>query len=122
MADKVKNIVFVYGTLKWGFGNHHLLEKAKFMGEYTTDKKYDMINLGAYPAVICGGKTAIKGELYLIDEEIEKRLDWLEGFPDHYKKTELNTPHGKAFMYIYPPSKNYEHVYSKDYVDSGEWK
>ncbi|MBD3793206.1 MAG: gamma-glutamylcyclotransferase [Campylobacterales bacterium] len=42
--------LFVYGTLKKGFENHHFLDGAKFLGEATTKEKYPMVNIvKAYP-------------------------------------------------------------------------
>ena len=82
------NLVFVYGTLKRGFANHRLLEKAHFLGEaYLPRTK--MINLGAYPAVIAGGTKEVMGEMYQVDDETLIRLDRLEGHPSFYERRQV---------------------------------
>jgi len=105
MAMKAKHnkLVFVYGTLKKGFGNHRWLDGAGFVGKAKTSSIFSMINLGYYPGVLLHGETSITGELYLIDKTIEDRLDDLEGVDSGlYHKTEVDTDKGKALMYYYP--------------------
>ena len=82
------NLVFVYGTLKKGFGNHRLLEKAHFLGEAYL-RRTKMVDLGAYPAVITGGKKDVMGEIYQVDDETLARLDRLEGHPSFYERRQV---------------------------------
>jgi len=99
--------LFVYGTLKKGFENHHFLDGAKFLGVATTKEKYPMVNIvKAYPYLINqkGKGKIIKGEAYIIDEQILKRVDILEGYPEHYDRDEIMLIVGdeehKAFTYF----------------------
>ena len=79
------NLVFVYGTLKKGFGNHHVLQGAEFVGEATLpDGK--MLHLGAFPGLI-PGNTRIFGEVYRTTPHILQRLDRLEGHPSFYMRS-----------------------------------
>ena len=71
--------VFVYGTLKKGFGNHYLLSNSKLLGDSYTKQAYDLYNLGYYPAMTDNGNYIIKGELYEVDKDTLYRLDMLEG-------------------------------------------
>lgn len=85
----MKQHVFVYGTLKEGFGNHRVLSSSRKVGEaITCSDSYSMID-GGFPTVVLGGKFHVKGELYeVVDERIMQNLDWLEGVPtlfDHHK-------------------------------------
>lgn len=42
--------LFVYGTLKKGFKNHHFLDSAKFLGVATSKEKHPMVSIvKAYP-------------------------------------------------------------------------
>lgn len=87
-----KHYVFVYGTLLSGYGNwEHFLnnDKAKIVGEYETTPNYTMYNLGAFPGVVMGGDTAIKGEVYEVDDEVFRALDGLEGYPSFYDRTKI---------------------------------
>lgn len=84
--------LFIYGTLKKGFENHHFLNGAKFIGNATTQEKYPMVNVvKAYPYLINqkGQGKIIKGEAYQIDEKILGHLDMLEGYPEHYDRDEI---------------------------------
>jgi gamma-glutamylcyclotransferase (GGCT)/AIG2-like uncharacterized protein YtfP len=88
--DKKMTKVFVYGTLKKGYGNHYLLKNSKFVGEATSVSNWLMIGKDmAFPYLIKrdhnNGKI-IKGEVYEVDEDTLKKLDILEGVPTHYKK------------------------------------
>lgn len=76
--------VFVYGSLKRGFHNHHFLRGQRFFGEARTQPVYRLLSLGAYPGMV---KTtdegrSIRGELWEVDEPCRLMLDHLEGV-DH---------------------------------------
>src|SRR3954464_1572629 len=71
--------IFVYGSLKRGFRNHHLLETSRFIGPGTTRRDFDLLDLGYFPAMIKGGGFAIRGEVFMVDRRTLKSLDWLEG-------------------------------------------
>ena len=42
--------VFVYGSLMWGFHNHHLLNDRVFVREAKTEARFELYSLGAFPA------------------------------------------------------------------------
>jgi gamma-glutamylcyclotransferase (GGCT)/AIG2-like uncharacterized protein YtfP len=80
--------VFVYGTLKNGYGNNRLLQGETFIGEAVTiPHEYTMID-GGFPYVLLGGVFHIKGELWAVEhEDTILSLDALEGVRyDHYKR------------------------------------
>ena len=102
--------VFVYGTLKrgssirgldrWGSG-------AEFVGPAVTIRNnYSLWNLGAFPAV-SSGKSYIAGEVWSVDKETLADLDRIEGHPDFYKRMEVSTTKGKAWMYYIPDIDSY---------------
>lgn len=81
--------VFVYGTLKRGYGNHRLLEKATLVGKAVTDVKFDMI-AGGFPVVFESDTgLPVSGEVYQVDAETLKRLDGLEGEGVMYLRKEV---------------------------------
>lgn len=96
------NKVFVYGTLKKGnftrgmdrFGNAEFIGKA-----LTTDSLYKMYSLGAFPAVSISGDNVVSGEVWQVDDETFKILDQIEGYPDFYTRSVINTTLGEAWMY-----------------------
>ena len=112
------NKVFVYGTLKMGFGNHRLLENSELLGEETTDPRYTMVSLGGFPGVLKGGNTKIHGEVYAVNELTMKHLDRLEGYPNFYNRKTIETKYGDAWIYYLPRDQYLG--YCK--VEDGVWK
>lgn len=89
--------VFVYGTLKRGFCNHRLLEKAAFVKEVKTRPHYLLFDLGPYPAMVVATDRgdSIRGELYHVDTETLARLDQLEGHPYYYRRETMYLAEGE---------------------------
>ena len=114
-----KHYVFVYGTLRKGFGNHHLLRNAKFIGEGLTKEKYSLYAT-SIPYVVKEPLIRIKGELYEVDDFILEELDYLEGHPHFYERelidVVVNNKVYKAWMYFYPEPRG-NLIKSGDYKD-----
>ena len=98
--NQVKQLVFVYGTLRKGEENHPLLADSKFLGKAVSARKYTMVDLGDYPAVIQQGESTISGEVYVISIETLAKLDILEEYPDYFQRIIVSTPYGDAWMYV----------------------
>ena len=79
-------LLFVYGTLRSGAENHAELNGARYAGSARTDAAYELVDFGAYPALVEGGSTAIEGELYEVDDAILQRLDVFEDVPVLYER------------------------------------
>lgn len=98
--------VFVYGTLKKGYGNNRLLQNAKFIDGGVTLTPYDLRDLGAYPVVVDRKRARIAGEVYDVTREELQRLDGLEGYPNMYGrkkvlvKLEQTGIKVQCFMYV----------------------
>ena len=56
----------------------------------------------------------IKGEVYCVDDLTP--LDFLEGYPDHYNRKQIDTVYGPAWVYYY----NTPRIDAK-VVDNGFW-
>tara|TARA_B100001094_G_C18150787_1_gene783560 strand:- start:871 stop:1236 length:366 start_codon:yes stop_codon:yes gene_type:complete len=78
MMQKNLHIVFVYGTLKKGYSNQGYLAGQEYLGEYETNPRWGLIDLGPFPAMVCGA-LAVKGEAYSISDSVLEDLDILEG-------------------------------------------
>lgn len=75
-----KHLVFVYGTLKQGYGNNRLLQNADFIGDAVTVEKYRMLH-GGFPIVLDDQqKFQIHGELYRVTDHQLRNCDSLEGY------------------------------------------
>lgn len=94
--------VFVYGSLKSGFGNHRLLEDSTFITEDTTkEKEFNMFSFGGFPGIVKGGDDAIRGELYEVDDNTMNDLDRLESNGYFYQREVVSLDSGEqAWMYI----------------------
>jgi len=101
------NFVFVYGTLKKGFWNHHMLEGSKFVGKAKTKEKYALY-IDNIPYLVKTEKVShVSGEVYEVNKKSLLSLDGLEGHPVWYYRElsqvifedgrELN-----AWIYFYP--------------------
>ncbi|MFQ5993465.1 MAG: gamma-glutamylcyclotransferase [Acidiferrobacterales bacterium] len=113
----MKQLVFVYGTLLRGEANAGELVNAQYLGAHKTDAVFTMLDLGAYPAVVLGGDTAIAGEVFAVDAATLSRLDSFEDHPDEYSRIEIMTPFGEAWIYTYRTTPATAAV-----IVSGDWR
>lgn len=108
-----KQIVFVYGTLKRGFGNHHLLNGSKFISQAITKEKYALYVSGIPFVIEDEPVSHIAGEVYEVDDKTLARLDHLEGHPDWYRRKSVDVSVNKdegtgdarlieAWIYFFP--------------------
>lgn len=105
-----KHLIFVYGTLKRGWGNNVIIKDQKYIGVATTSPDFQMFSLGGYPGVVAGDNR-ITGELWEVDDDAFARCDRLEGHPDFYKRTIIDVASDSqgdkivpAWIYIYQGS------------------
>lgn len=115
--------VFVYGSLKKGFGNHYFLNEAKFLKEDSVNG-FVMVSLGGFPGAIRGEGT-IHGELYEVNEQQMRGLNSLEGYSEirpkkdnFYDREFVKTNSGEE-AYIYTLEAEY---LKNPLVEDGIWK
>lgn len=74
-------LVFVYGTLKRGGGNHRHLAGQQFLGKAGTVPGYALYALGDYPGMVRAPEESrgIQGEVWQVDAACLAQLDRLEG-------------------------------------------
>lgn len=76
------HLVFVYGTLKQGFANHHLLTDSALQGRVRTLQAFPLVIAGPWyaPSMLDdpGAGAQVVGELYLVDAQTLAALDQLE--------------------------------------------
>ncbi len=89
----MKKRVFVYGTLKRGHGNHHLLAGQVFLGAASTAAAYRLCDLGGFPGMVLAGEdgVSIAGEIWEVDAPCLRRLDELEDVAGgEYERTAIH--------------------------------
>ena len=107
--------VLVYGTLKQGHGNNHLLAGCHLLGEYVTFQTFTMYNSG-FPVTFYKLKgNHVLGELYEIPEEqlaaTIQRLDQLESEGNMYSRETVRAlPLGSCPCSSSPAVETYMYV------------
>lgn len=99
--------VFVYGTLKEGFGNNRLLRGRAEKVRDDTLSGYKMYSMGAFPFIVPTGneEDVVNGEVWYVpdehEEEVEASLDMLEGYPNFYNKHTVYPDGGHEYVDVY---------------------
>jgi gamma-glutamylcyclotransferase (GGCT)/AIG2-like uncharacterized protein YtfP len=73
--------------------------------------------MGEWPAVIEGGRTAVTGELYEVDEALLLELDRYEDVPDLYLRAERVVGGAPTLIYVLRT----EHGRGRPEITSGDW-
>ncbi len=111
--------LFVYGSLMRGEPNHRLLDRARFLGPATTAPRFELADLGPYPALVGGGETAVAGELYAVGPQTLARLDRFEHHPFFYRRATIPLADGSpAEAYLMPSPA----VAGYPVIASGDWR
>lgn len=113
-------LIFVYGTLRRGLGNHFLLRDSRYVAEAVSSPRYSMVDLQAFPGILPFGMTSIVGEVYEVRPEVLADLDRLEGCPCFYNRQEIDLPgyEGVEAYFLAQPGSYVENTLIK----SGDWK
>jgi len=110
--------LFVYGTLMSGQRDHAILKDAELLGRSQTEPRYTLVDIDIYAALIDDGKTAVHGELYLIDHMHLARVDGLRQVPHLFQRHSVTltdaTTAEAHFMMI-------EQVRGKRRLGHGNW-
>ncbi|XP_053207397.1 gamma-glutamylaminecyclotransferase C-like [Panonychus citri] len=125
MDSKSSHLVFVYGTLKKGEPNHHVLYNGKhgfaqFVSKGLTVNPYPLIIYSRYNIPFLLDKPGmgkrVYGEIYAVDDSVLADLDDLEDHPDFYQRKqidiELISNNGesnepiKIWTYLFPKFKS----------------
>jgi gamma-glutamylcyclotransferase (GGCT)/AIG2-like uncharacterized protein YtfP len=93
-------LIFVYGTLRHGGSHHRLMAEALLLGDWISGPQYDLLDMGAYPALVPGSGTVI-GEVYRIERGMLPALDVYEGCPGDYRRERIPTSYGEAWIYLW---------------------
>ena len=128
-----RNLVFVYGTLRRGFGNSRYLldKKTRDLGTHRTVPGFSLylVTGGIIPGMIEDSSTnQVTGELYEVSGKVLKRLDSLEGVPHLYHRNRISLVGNiRCWAYIWPrgtgsyiPSGDYTRLFIRTSKWTGE--
>jgi gamma-glutamylaminecyclotransferase len=110
--------VFVYGTLRGGEANHHLLATATFVRDARTPPAFTLYAFEGHPGMGDGGTSAIVGECFDVDEATLAMLDELEDHPRWYQRRSLALEDGEVVLaYVLPP----HFTEGRAVIPGGDW-
>jgi gamma-glutamylcyclotransferase (GGCT)/AIG2-like uncharacterized protein YtfP len=112
--------LFVYGTLMTGEENHARMAGGKLLAPALTAPRYCLYDLGPYPALVAGGETAVRGELYRVSRDLLDALDAFEGHPDYFRRQAVALAGGReaaAYLFARPAE-----LVDRAALDLGDWK
>lgn len=122
-------LVFCYGTLKRGWGNHHLLSESRFVSAATTWDRWRMHHCG-FPVVMTGDIGFVRGEVYEVDAATLAELDRLEGNGYMYDRQLVEVVNDddesmRVWMYVGRPEFWHQRLgpeITPDYYDCLMWR
>jgi gamma-glutamylaminecyclotransferase len=88
--------LFVYGSLKRGYAHHDRLARAQWLRDASTAPGYRLIVYGSYPALVCGGESVVRGELWNVDAALLAELDLFEDVPNLYLRRSVELDDGSS--------------------------
>lgn len=118
--------VFVYGTLKKGFPNAYMLDRATFVGDFRTLTRYPLVVGGKYNSPYLldmpSKGSRVKGELYAVDDAVLADLDDLENVGVNYSRavTKVSSCADRSFAidaFVYLKTNNLHELAAKEYLD-----
>lgn len=112
--------VAVYGSLRSGLSNSGLLVGQKFIKDDYVQGFDLLAYCSGYPAIVRSDfkeTNTVTVEVYEVDEECFEQLDWLEGYPSFYNRTEVLTESGEK-VWIYFMEENL----TCEVIPHGDWK
>ena len=113
-------LVFVYGSLKRGQGNHGQMEGCSWQGEAELDG-LALYDLGPFPMAVASSdpEARLRGELYRVGAEQLARLDRFEGAPRLYERQRWRLRDGREVWVYVGRGHQVRHVRR---IPSGCWR
>jgi gamma-glutamylcyclotransferase (GGCT)/AIG2-like uncharacterized protein YtfP len=111
--------LFVYGQLLAGERDHELLAGSEPLGVAHTDPAFQLIDIGAYAALVPGGSTSVAGELYLVDPKACLEIDVRREVPILFKRARIRlVDSAYAEAYVMDPDQ----VRGRRRLHHGDWR
>ena len=97
------DFLFVYGTLKSGFGNNTLLKNGFFVSQAKTYPRFRLYECGSFPALVKEESgVSIEGELWNIKKHNFLEIDEFEGVEiGLYRREQIWLMQPRVFAHVY---------------------
>jgi gamma-glutamylcyclotransferase (GGCT)/AIG2-like uncharacterized protein YtfP len=95
MTDPRELLLFVCDASMSGLPEHARLDGARALGPGKTEPTFDLVDLGAQPALVLGGTTAVEGEVYALGPALLAALDVHKGHPLVHKRRRIRLDDGR---------------------------
>lgn len=117
-----QKLLFIYGTLRRGGRAQYMMADAEYIGQATSLGR--LVHVDQYPGLIRDSESLVKGELYLVDEVLMKKLDQYEGCnenPPLYRaeKVDVLLDDGERFSaitYVFQQLRDHH-----ERIECGDW-
>jgi gamma-glutamylcyclotransferase (GGCT)/AIG2-like uncharacterized protein YtfP len=119
MTEKVRCLLFVYGTLRQGEVQHALLATARHLRMVSTVPSFHLVEVAPYAALVRGGTTSVTGELYELDLATRGVIDVERQVPQLFTRETIDLSDGtRADAYLLTS----EQVRGRRRLAHGDWK
>jgi len=118
MAETTPRL-FVYGTLLSGERDHSLLGGSRRLDVVSTEPAFELVDIGAYAAMVPGGCTSILGELYALDLKTLANIDVRRQVPILFRRVQIRLADGsQAESYL----MDAEQLRGRRRLAHGDWR
>lgn len=119
MAEQVRCLLFVYGTLRQGEIQHELLGSARLLRMASTPPLFHLVEVAPYAALVRGGSSSVTGELYEVDLATRRIIDVERQVPLLFTRETIALADGtSADTYLLTS----EQVRGRRRLAHGDWK
>lgn len=94
-GGKREFVLFVYDAWMSGQAEAARLQGARAIGPAATEPRFDLVDLGTQVALVPGGTTAVRGEVYAMEPSMLASLDIERGHPLRYKRIRIRLEDGR---------------------------
>jgi gamma-glutamylcyclotransferase (GGCT)/AIG2-like uncharacterized protein YtfP len=112
-------LLFVYGPLMSGEPEHARLAGARPLGPAETEPAFDLVDLGPEPALVPGGTTAVRGEVWALSPAQLASVDVHHGHPLRYRRGTIKLADGRS---VEAHQLAPDQARGRRRIRSGDWK
>jgi gamma-glutamylcyclotransferase (GGCT)/AIG2-like uncharacterized protein YtfP len=102
-----------------GEPDHARLAGARAVGPAATEPAYDLVDLGTQPALVPGGTTAVRGEVYALAPALLASIDVVEGHPLRFRRAPIRLDDGRV---VEAYQLDADQARARRRLRSGDWK